>query len=268
MVAKKNVILLTAVLATLLGAGALLWRGARAPAPAPGPVGRGPVVSRPVRLAPAPIQVPTGEVSRDPTGPGSVEGRVISTLDGSGVPAAELTFVHADALIAAHAGPDGRFTFTPARPGSYLLTRVAAPGYVAFSAGRGDSPVAFALRPRERIRGVLLALSPTRTCRGRVVDRSGAPTPRARLRVWMPPHLATAAPEDRETDEQGTFEFLAIDGVVLEARHAQAVARVEVGPRRSADCTVTLRLGPPREVTRSRSRDGWRGQQVSPWAGS
>lgn len=106
--------------------------------------------------------------------------------------------------------------------------------------------MAFALDPRERIRGVILALNPSRTCRGKVVDRSGAPAPRARLRVWMPPHLAAAGPEDRDADDQGSFEYPAVHEAVLEARHAGAVARAQVGFRGFADCAVTLRLGPPR----------------------
>lgn len=114
MAAKKKVAVFVAVLAALAGGGALVWRGT-GPAHPPATAARIRAVSArpPIKLAPPPIQIPTGEGAGDADGPGSVEGRVVSALDGSAVPSAELTFAHGESSLSTQTGADGRFTFTP-----------------------------------------------------------------------------------------------------------------------------------------------------------
>jgi hypothetical protein len=217
--------------------------------PRPAPVAR--TASRPAhlpppRFLPAPIRIPTGEVAQDADVPAGVEGRVVSAADGSPVGGAELTFAYADSSLGALTGPDGRFSFSPTDPGTYLLARVAAPGYRAFSTEWGDSPVAFTLRRGERIRGVVLALRPARSCPGTILDGAGAPVAGAQIHVWMPPTTAAASPEDQASDGKGGFEFPAIDGILVEARlQGAVVAREEVGYRALTSCSLRLRVRDP-----------------------
>src|SRR4051794_39956841 len=152
---RKTVAVAVAVVALLCGVLALR--------PHPAPVAR--TAARPARLPPprflpAPIRIPTGELSQDAAGAEGMEGRVVSAVDGAPIAGAELTFAYADSSLGAVTAGDGRFSFSPTDPGTYLLARVAAPGYLAFSTEWGDSPVAFTLRRGERIRGVVLALRP------------------------------------------------------------------------------------------------------------
>src|SRR5690242_19206341 len=89
---------------------------AAAPAPpgAPAPPAR-PPAGLPFRVAPA-----LANATPD-SGPGSFEGRVVSSRTGAGIPDADLTFSRAGAAALARTGPDGAFRFVPPADGSWLL---------------------------------------------------------------------------------------------------------------------------------------------------
>jgi hypothetical protein len=235
---KKTIALLAGLLLLLLVlAAGLLSRRPAAPAPiaatasAPAPRAR-------ARL-PA-ILVPGGDVVRDGSGAGSVEGQVVSALDGRGIAGAELTFALGGATLSVITAGQGAFRFAPAESGSYQLVLLSAPGHAAHDPAAGDSPVAFALRAGERIRGVRLALRPLRLCEGTVVDPAGGPVAGAQVFAY---DLGRASPPvPASTDQQGRFEVQRFDGGFVEARHHDRVARVSVSDAHAAPCQLRLEL--------------------------
>jgi RNA polymerase sigma factor (sigma-70 family) len=235
---KKTVGVLVLLLLALFG-GALLWRSPRRPA--------GETASRtkaaPPTLPPQlrAIALPAGEVMRDDSSAGSVEGIVISALDGAGIAGAELVFALGEAALSARTDADGRFRFAPADAGGYLLARVSADGFRAFATEWGDSPIAFAVRPGEHIRGVKMALRPSRVCRGTVVDEGGKPVPGARV-VSYAPGRAGVALVSVESDAQGAFELVGAEEFV-EAHHQDRVAREQIAYAVFERCSLRLRLG-------------------------
>jgi RNA polymerase sigma-70 factor (ECF subfamily) len=243
---KKTVVAITVLVAALL-AGGLAWRSSRRkPAPVARAVDSG-APARPPVFYPR-IAIPVGDVAHDDASTaGSVEGQVVSTLDGAGVAGAELSFSHGEASLSLAADAQGRFRFAPTAAGSYLLARVSAGGFLAFSPEWGDSPIAFTLRPGERIRGVRLSLRPARTCKGSVVDEAGKPVAGAHLASWTPGPTPLPLLGTDQTDAEGRFEVAALEGAMVEAHHAGRMAREYIGFSMYSACTLALRLGPRRE---------------------
>jgi RNA polymerase sigma factor (sigma-70 family) len=239
---KKNAFLAMAVVCLLLVAGLAVRRlsgGAVVPR-SQTPIAQA-SHTQPPRLAT--VALPTGEVAPSESLAGTFEGQVVSALNGSGVPLAELTFSHGGSVISTMGASDGYFRFAPAESGSYELLRIASAGYVSFSAEWGNTPISFVVRPRERISGIVLALRPLRSCRGHVIGGDGKPVAGATITAWMPTHADAAAPAIGRSDADGGFEFVAIEGAVVEARQAGRVARVELSALSIAQCALSLRLG-------------------------
>jgi RNA polymerase sigma factor (sigma-70 family) len=225
------------VIALLMG---VLYRRSSTRGPvAAAPPARASAPQRPPILLP-PIALPAGEVTHDDSAAGSVEGRVVSTSDGAGIAGAELIFSSGEASFSARTDGQGGFRFAPGDPGAYLLARVSADGYLAFSTAWGDSPITFALRPGERIRGVRLALRPPRVCQGIVVDEAGRPVAGAQVVSYLPGRPSNA-PSSTQTDAQGRFE-LAVEQMV-EAHQGGRVAREQVAYAVFERCSLRLRLG-------------------------
>jgi hypothetical protein len=243
----KKTLGLVALLA-LLGAGGWWLSPAKPGPPAPpataGPPARPPRPPRFVR----PVAVPSGAVQIDDSAAGTVEGTVVSAGSGEGIPGAELLFSFGDAALAARTDGQGRFRFSPSDPGLYLLTRVSAEAYSAFSPEWGDSPISFVLRKRERFAGVRLALQPQQACRGRVVDQRNQPVANASVSTFVVDRgLGT---ESRtQSDAEGIFQFLALPGIVIEAREGRRAGSQQLGFP-GTPCSVAVRLGPPRDVQR------------------
>jgi hypothetical protein len=232
--------------------GGLLWRGtsgkrggpsSERAAAAPG----GRQALRPPPVFVRAIVAPSGELSADDSAAGSVEGTVVSAGDGSGVGGAALSFSFREASLPVSADAQGRFRFVPGEPGVYRLAQITATGYQPFSPEWGDSPIGFALRAHEQIRGVKLALQPARTCHGQVVDRQGKPVAGAHVLTYVPMRAVTPAPVETESDSQGAFTFIAISEAFVEAREGGRMAREQVGYRGVTRCAVRLQLGPVRE---------------------
>jgi RNA polymerase sigma factor (sigma-70 family) len=229
-----------AVLLLLLATGGLLWR-ARAPGPPPlaGTTAGARSARLPTRLPP--IFVPSGEIVPGGSGKGSVEGQVVSAADGAGLPGAELVFAFGDTSLPARSDAQGRFHFAPADDGLYRLARVSAQGHTAFSAGWGEGAISFALRPGERIRGVRLALTPIRICRGTVVDEAGNPVEGARI-ISHGPGRTHAGTPGATSDAQGRFEFAPREMGWIDAQHGTRLARTHMGWSAFGACELRLQL--------------------------
>ena len=240
------------LLLLLLAAVGFLWRRPPPPsAPVAAERAEPAAARRPPRL-PA-IAVPAGEIVRDRSPTGSVEGQVVSQVDGSGLHGAEVSFSFGDSSLAVTTGPDGRFRFAPADSGLYLLARVTAEGFVPFAPEWGESAISFALRPGETIRGVRLALRPIQVCPGLVVDPAGQPVAGAQITTFVPgrslpdPRRALAtAPGSTVTDAQGRFSYTLVEGGFIEARHQGRHAHEQMSYSVFLPCNLRLQLEPDR----------------------
>jgi RNA polymerase sigma factor (sigma-70 family) len=272
--AQKKIAGALVVLVLALAGGGLVWRplgrGARLhSSPTDGGVSRLPAASalRPPSFVPA-ITAPSGEAARDESAAGSVDGQVVSAVDGVGVVEAQLSFALGESSLTVSADLQGRFRFVPGEAGTYLLARVAADGYRPFSPEWGDSPISFALRAQERIRGVKLALHPIRTCRGRVVDQAGRPVARAQVRLYEPMRATAPPPVESETDRQGEFDFIARAGAFVEAHQGERMARDQVGYSVVSRCALVLRLGDARPTAPLAIRGRLEGAGSAPVVGA
>jgi RNA polymerase sigma factor (sigma-70 family) len=248
---KKLAGLLAVLAVLLLGAGGLMWRRSSAPKPPP-PVAAARLEPppRPAPRLPA-IAVPAGEIVRDRSPTGSVEGQVVSRVDGAGIGGAELTFSFGDSSLPVTADASGRFRFAPKDAGLYLLARVSAEGYVPFSPDWGDSSISLVLRPGETIRGVRLALRPITICPGLVVDPAGKAVAGAQITTFVPgratfdprPALENA-PGNTVTDPQGRFSYTLIEGGFIEAHHQGRRAFEQMSYSVFLPCNLRLQLAP------------------------
>jgi RNA polymerase sigma factor (sigma-70 family) len=243
---QKKIVGGIVLLALLLTSGWWLFTANRGAATRATTVATAPPPPRPPAFI-RPVAVPRGAVQVDDSPAGTVAGQVVSAASGDGIAGAELLFSFGDTSLAARTDGQGRFQFSPADPGVYLLARVSAEGYVSFSPEWGDSPISFVLRKRERFAGLRLALQPQQACRGRVVDQSNQPVASATISTLaVGPGLA---PETNvKSDAQGNFQFTALPGVVVEAREGKRVGSEQID-QVGMPCAVTIRLGAPREVT-------------------
>jgi RNA polymerase sigma factor (sigma-70 family) len=269
---NKKILGAVALLLLVAGGGRLLWPEifSRAPAPAPVAADR-PPSARPPAFLPA-IPLPAGEVVHDQSAlAGSVEGLVVSALDGKGIAGAELSFSYLESSLPSRTDQQGRFLFAPGDPGRYLLARVSAEGYRAFSPEWGDSPIALSLRPGDRIRGVRLALQPERNCRGQVLDQAGKPVAGASLVTWVPRRPGAVARVSPSSDAGGGFEFPAIEGLTVEAHEGGRVAREHASFVTLQACgkaaAMTLRLGPALDVKETSIAGKVEGPDGQPMAG-
>src|SRR5262249_14375795 len=125
----------------------------------------------------APTRVPTAAAlaAEDDAAAGTLAGRVIDWATGRGVAGPQVTFAASAGTISPATDGDGRFRFQPARPGTFDLQVVSAPGYLPYAPSLGHSPIAFAARPGRRVENVLIYLSPAIDYRGVVLAPDGKP---------------------------------------------------------------------------------------------
>jgi RNA polymerase sigma factor (sigma-70 family) len=262
---QKKTVAAVAILVLGLLVGGVAWR-LRSPAPAQTPVtaaARPPAAPGPAERRP--LRLPSGVISRDGSRAGSVDGAVVSAVDGAGIAGAEVTFSFGDTSQSLRTDGAGQFHFAPADAGGYLLARAAAEGFVAFAPEWGDSPISFTLRPGERIGGVTLALRPS--CQGVVVDEGGQPVAGARVSMWNLGRVRQGANSLIESDGQGRFQFAPAESAYVAARHGRRFARQPLPPVLGGRCEIRLRLGGPRELPEASISGAVEGPDGRPVAG-
>ncbi|WP_158501657.1 carboxypeptidase regulatory-like domain-containing protein [Vitiosangium sp. GDMCC 1.1324] len=199
------------------------------------------VTALPSRLVPA----TRAEDSAEPLG--SFDGRVISASTGEGVKAAELTFAGAGGATSTRTDADGQFHLVLRTPGTWQLAVVTARGYLPFGPEWGQSPIRFTTVPGQRIKDIVLALTPEVELLGRVEDPDGQPVAGAQVRVLTGrggESVLFPMPDRYTSDARGEFHFHAPEGAAVEARHpAHASARAEVTPSAMLARRLVLRLG-------------------------
>jgi hypothetical protein len=233
-------------------------RPSPAPAPAavppPGPERAGAPLARPP--AGLPIRVPPVVADATPdTGPGTFEGRVVSSRTGAGIAGADLTFSRGGAAALARTGAEGAFRFIPPGEGRWLLAAVTAPGFFPFAPEWGHSPVQLEAAAGRHFTGLEIHLAPAEELTGRVVDAADAPVAGAAVRVLGAVAEAALVPfPDRfVSGPDGRFRFAAPEGAVLEARKDGFLpGRTELSPLELAAGEVVIALGPPRRGTPAR----------------
>ncbi|MBI5514630.1 MAG: carboxypeptidase regulatory-like domain-containing protein [Deltaproteobacteria bacterium] len=184
------------------------------------------------------LRASPGEPREDPSArQGSLEGLVVSALDGRGVPGATLSFVQDAMALAVTTGPDGAFVFAPGRPGALSLALVTARGFHPWEA-TADT-VRYQAVPGVRVGGVRIALQPRVEYTIRVLGTGRQPLVGARVRA-----LSGDAPEAL-TDARGEASLEAPDDALVEALaegYAPGRGRVDLAAQTSH--LVELRLQP------------------------
>ena len=221
------------VLLLLIGAGAALWLGRERSGPggAPGPTPRvaavvpGTPAPRAAAVTAAPPREPlpgqAGAIVEPSEGEGGViSGRVINEARGDGIANAELTFTSDGGALTVRTRDDGGFELAPPAPGRFVLSAVAAPGFLPYAPELLHSTVHVVLARGQAVRGITVFLSPALAYRGVVVDARDAPVAGARVRLVSAPsgeQLIDKPLGEWTTDRDGLFTFNAADDSVLEA---------------------------------------------------
>lgn len=132
----------------------------------------------------------------------SVEGQVVSAVDGSALKSARVTLVpEHDArmtkLYAAATDRDGRFVLKEVVPGRYHFSAIH-PGFVtqSYQAKGNDDGAVLSLRPGERVRDVLFRMTASGIVTGRVTDEDGE----SMIGVQV---LALQRPGEEELEDEG-----------------------------------------------------------------
>ena len=250
-------------LALLLLVGVLGYR-ALAPKRSAAPIassGAAPATSSPPRAAPP---RPSGSDESSPRSPrrlasgaaeadaaltnGAFEGRVVSWGTGKGVTGATITLAHAGVTSSVTAGEGGNFRFLPSEPGLYEIAIVAADGFLPFAPAIDQSPLTLVARPGERLRDILLYLTPAVQYTGVVQNPSREPVAGAEVRLFDEEggDVKIAPLPDRfTTDAKGEFRFSAPDYGLLEATHPDfGAGRARVDFTVQTSRRVVVRLGP------------------------
>jgi hypothetical protein len=251
--ARRAIATGAALLLALAALLAALLREDRFAEPARGgplaPPGRGGLADAP-RPAPPAIAVPGAAPSAPARAeatlePAVVEGRVVSTETGRGVPGADVTFSRGGAAAGARTGADGSFRFEPPVEGRWLLAAVTAPGFLPFAPEWGHSPVTVDAQAGRPVRGVELRLAPARPIAGKVLAPDGAPAAGAEVRLLGVHAEAALVPlADRFTaDAAGVFRFSAPRGAIVEAtKPGFAPGRAEVDAVATVEGRLVVRL--------------------------
>jgi hypothetical protein len=176
---------------------------------------------------------------------GLFEGRVISSATGVGVAGAEITFEQTRGAFSVRSGMDGVFQFQPPQVGQYRLAAIAAEGFLPFAPEWGRSPITLIARQGERIRDIVLLLTPAVEYVGTVLDAVAQPIPGVQVRLLDPfqGENGLAMQAAFISDEAGKFRFRAPPWAWLEASHPNyARARRQVDASVQASRSLELRL--------------------------
>lgn len=210
------------------------------PRPEPPPTGPPPAADL------AQIELVAAEVAIDPElAGGAFEGVVVNWGTGKPVPDAELTFMHAGSTVSVRSDPTGRFRFEPPAPGRYRLAVASADGFLPYAPELGRSPIELVARPRKRVSGILVYLSPAIEYTGVVLDASGEPVEGAAIvRADGKGESALIPLTNRFTSKaDGSFTFHGFDGTVFEASHPTAgFGRGELGTAEQVSHRMEIRL--------------------------
>ncbi len=132
----------------------------------------------------------------------SVEGRVVSAIDGSALKSAKLTLVpEHDArkakLYAAVTDGDGHFVLKDVVPGRYQFAAIH-PGFVtqSYQAKGGSEGAVLSLRPGDRVSAVLFRMTASGVVTGRVINEDGEPV----INVQV---FALQSPKEEELEDEG-----------------------------------------------------------------
>jgi RNA polymerase sigma factor (sigma-70 family) len=266
-VKTKTSIGLVVVLILLLGAIGAVWlahdRAATAPvASAPG---RATTVVpklaalRSAQIAAPPVRDPLpgqGRAKLEPSDAagGIIAGRVVNWSTGDGVAGAELTFTSDGGAATVRARDDGGFELAPAAPGRFVLSAIAAPGFLPYAPELLHSTVHVALAGHQAVRGITVFLFPALDYQGRVIDVRGTPVAGARVRLLGTPageQVIDKPQTEWTTDPGGRFTFHAADDAVLEALrgNARGWARLDGDVSITRQLTITLGDAPARDAT-------------------
>lgn len=185
---------------------------------------------------------------------GIIAGRVINWSTGDGVAGAELTFTSDGAASTIRARDDGGFELAPTAPGRFVLSAIAAPGFLPYAPELLHSTVHVALARGQAVRGITVFLFPALDYHGTVVDGRGAPVASARVRLLGTPageQVIDKPPTEWSTDRDGHFTFHAADDAVLEAVRgdARGWARLDGNVSITKQLTITLGDAPARDAT-------------------
>jgi hypothetical protein len=254
---------IAAVVVLLLGVGGVFWLSRDRPAPER-PAARETVIPKvtPPRTAatelPAPREPSPGQghavtEPSDAAG-GVISGRVINASRGDGVANAELTFTSDGSASTIRTEGDGSFELAPPAPGHFVLSAVAAPGFLPYAPELSHSTVHLVLAKGQIVRGITVFLFPAQDYRGTVVDARGAPAAGARVRLIGTPSGEQAIDKlasEWIADGDGHFAFHAADDSVLEATRgaARGWARLDTSATITRRLTITLGDAPARDAT-------------------
>lgn len=266
-VKTKTSISAAVVVILLLGAGGAVWltrdRAAPGPAVASSPpaatVIAKPAAPRSAAIAVAPLRDPLPGQARATVEPsdsegGVISGRVINWSRGDGVAGAELTFTSDAGASTIRSHDDGTFDLTPSAPGRFVLSAVAAPGFLPYAPELLHSTVHVVLAKGQAVRGITVFLFPALDYHGSVVDAHGAPASGARVRLLGTPagEQAIDKPQTEWTaDRDGHFVFHAADEAILEATlgAARGWARLDAKTMITKQLTIALGDAPARDQT-------------------
>ncbi|HEX4422736.1 MAG TPA: sigma-70 family RNA polymerase sigma factor [Kofleriaceae bacterium] len=232
-VKTKTSIAFVVMLILLLGVAGIVWRARDHAAPPPA----APAAPRDVAIAPRPSPPRSAAVAmpaiRDPlpgqgratvepsdAAGGVIAGRVINWSTGGGVGNADLTFTSDAGASTIRTHDDGGFELAPPAPGRFVLSAIAAPGFLPYAPELLHSTVHVVLAAHQTVRGLTVFLFPALDYHGTVVDAHGAAVAGARVRLLGTPagEQVIDRPETEWTsDRDGRFTFHAADDAVLEA---------------------------------------------------
>lgn len=276
---KTSLALVVLVLVLIAAVAAVAWLG-RAPAPTPVPLPTRTAASsqphRPAAMPPAatPTEIAAPRTPRavveeaSDTAGGVLSGRVINWSTGDGVVGAELTFTSDAGASTIRSQADGAFELAPPAPGRFVLTTIAAPGFLPYAPELLHSTVHVVLARDRVVRGVTVFLFPALDYVGTVVDGKGAPVAGARVRLLGTPsnEQAIDRPEIEWTsDRDGHFTFHAADDAVLEAQKGERRGWGRLDAEVAITKRMTIALGefPARDATiRGRTVDA-RGNPIA-----
>ncbi len=203
--------------------------------------------AEPSRLAP--VRLVPATVEEDPAAEfGSFEGRVVNFGSSKGLPGAEIVFEHGGGAASVRSGEDGQFQFAPTEPGAYRLAVASAQGFLPYAPEWNKSPIELSARPGQRIRGIIIYLTPAIDYHGTVIDEEGAPVAGAAVRILDTPAAEFELEPIRTkytSDAKGEFVFHAPDNALLEASHPDhGTGRARLDNRVQMTHRLEIRVAP------------------------